>query len=81
MLHVDPPVLQAPDIMDKLCEGQRDKDGQALQIRTSEEVLLDPSYTRYLEKVTHYMFGSHWAGNASAAFGFSHTPLAPRPAA
>jgi len=75
------PLPPAPEIMEHLCPGQRGKGATELGIQISESVLLDPEYNRHLEKVKHYMFGTHWAGKASAVFGFSHTPLTPRPAA
>merc|ERR1719197_2274505 len=73
-------LAMAPPIMEVLCPGQSEMNGDELGIRTAEETLRDPEYTtKYLEQVSHFMFGIHWA--AKAPWAFSATPVVPRPAA
>eukprot|EP00658_Telonema_sp_P-2_P060993 TRINITY_DN49762_c0_g1_i2.p1 TRINITY_DN49762_c0_g1~~TRINITY_DN49762_c0_g1_i2.p1 ORF type:complete len:451 (+),score=142.27 TRINITY_DN49762_c0_g1_i2:119-1471(+) len=74
------PDVKEPPVMDKLVPGQADMDGDALGIKTAEQAMADPEILNRMDRVSHFMFGDHWA--AKLPMVFDKTPVdGPRPAA
>jgi len=72
------PLDPAKPIMEQI-EASESEEVKKMAIRAAEDTLLDPEFTKCLEKVKHFMFGTHWA--ARPPFTFSATPVTGRPAA